>query len=136
MNPFERLGPALALLRHRTGLRQMDVAERAQATPAMISEYESGKRVPHLENLGRVLKVLGADVHDLANALRAAEREASSEQAGGPEMDDPYAHARLRASRALGDLTTAFDTLTRSMEDLISPPAGEVEASDSEGREN
>lgn len=136
MNPFERLGPALALLRHRTGLRQMDVAERASATPAMISEYESGKRVPHLENLGRVLNVLGADVHDLANALRAAEREASSAQAHDPETDDPYAHARLRASRALGDLTTAFDTLTRSMEDLITPPASEAESSDREGREN
>jgi transcriptional regulator with XRE-family HTH domain len=123
MSAFDRLDRALALLRTRSGLMQMELAKRAGITPSMISEYESGKKRPHVDTLDKILDVLGADAHLLANALRDARRETAEEGLrGSPEGQrptDPELSARLRASAALGEMTTAFDTLTRSIEDLL-----------------
>jgi transcriptional regulator with XRE-family HTH domain len=89
----------------------------------MISEYESGKKRPHVDTLDKILDVLGADAHLLANALRDARRELAEEGLRGsrePERPtDPRLSARLRATAALGEMTTAFDTLTRSIEELL-----------------
>lgn len=123
MSAFDHLDRALALLRARSGLKQMELAKRAGITPSMISEYESGKKRPHVDTLDRILDVLGADAHLLADALREARRERTGDGLDAApaieRTDDPGLRARLRARRALGELTTAFDTLRRSIEDLL-----------------
>jgi transcriptional regulator with XRE-family HTH domain len=113
----------LTLLRVRSGLKQIEVAQRAGITPSMISEYESGKKRPHVDTLEKILVVLGADAHGLANALRTAQREGNEERlrlaAAREDGEESGARARLRATAALGEMTTAFDTLARSVEDLL-----------------
>lgn len=123
MSAFDHLDRALALLRARSGLKQTELAKRAGITPSMISEYESGKKRPHVDTLDRILDVLGADAHLLADALREARRQRTG---GGlhparaaERTTDPVLRSRLRARRALGEMTTAFDTLRRSIEDLL-----------------
>lgn len=126
MQPFHRLDRALVLLRGRAGLTQAETARRAEVTPAMLSEYESGKKRPHVDTLEKILVVLDSDLHDLANCLRAAWREevaaprltteALTQPRGRLEEPD---QARQRAARALGELTTSFDSLTRALEDLL-----------------
>lgn len=117
MHPFHRLDRALEILRIQAGLRQIDIARRAEITPAMISEYESGKKRPHVDTLGKILTVLDADVHALANALRSAQREEIEQER--PEATTPGDQNRHRATRALGEMTTAFDTLSRALTDLL-----------------
>ncbi len=123
MSAFDHLDRALALLRARSGLKQMELAKRAAITPSMISEYESGKKRPHVDTLDRILDVLGADAHLLADALREARLERTGDGLHPPRAaertTDPALRTRLRAHHALGEMTTAFDTLTRSLEDLI-----------------
>jgi transcriptional regulator with XRE-family HTH domain len=123
MSAFDHLDRALALLRSRAGLKQMQVAKQAGITPSMISEYESGKKRPHVDTLDKILDVLDVDAHLLANALRDARREAAGQSLrdspAGDRVTDPGTRARLRATAALGEMTTAFDTLTRSIEDLL-----------------
>lgn len=123
MSAFDHLDRALALLRARSGLKQTELAKRAGITPSMISEYESGKKRPHVDTLDRILDVLGADAHLLADALREARRERTGDGLHPARMaertTDPVLRSRLRARRALGEMTTAFDTLRRSIEDLL-----------------
>ncbi|HVR98548.1 MAG TPA: helix-turn-helix transcriptional regulator [Thermoanaerobaculia bacterium] len=72
---FNGLGPALRLLRHRHGLMQYQLAEKAGITKAMISSYEVGKHLPALETLSRMLRSLECDLHALQDAM--VEMEAS-----------------------------------------------------------
>lgn len=69
MNPFENLGPALRWLRWRRHRTQRDVAGSAGITRAMLSAYETGRQLPSLDSLGRLLVTLGLDLTDLHQAL-------------------------------------------------------------------
>jgi len=123
MKAFDRLDRALVLLRTRAGLKQLELAKRAGVTPSMISEYESGKKSPHVDTLDKILDVLELDAHGLAAALRTAQQEAAearlrkaSETGTGP---DGTLRARNRAMTALAEMGAAFDSLTRAIEDLL-----------------
>ena len=122
MQPFHCLDRALEILRIQAGLKQIDIARRADITPAMISEYESGKKRPHVDTLEKILTVLDADAHALANALRTAQREEIEQQ--HPEAAGAADPTRRRAGRALAEMTTAFDTLSRELGELLlqAPP--------------
>ncbi|HMQ25623.1 MAG TPA: helix-turn-helix domain-containing protein [Acidimicrobiales bacterium] len=50
----------LAAARHRAGLTQRELAARADTSAAAICEYESGKRVPRVDTLERILSAAGA----------------------------------------------------------------------------
>ena len=124
MKAFDRLDRALVLLRTRAGLKQMELAKRAGITPSMISEYESGKKSPHVDTLDKILEVLELDAHGLAAALRTAQQEATEERLRREAEADrhqghPMLRARTRAMTALADMSTAFDALTRAIEDLL-----------------
>lgn len=69
MNIFGNLGQALRWLRNRCGRRQMDVAQAAGITKAMLSAYETGKQLPTIPTLDRILTALGADLQELREAL-------------------------------------------------------------------
>jgi transcriptional regulator with XRE-family HTH domain len=67
MDRFENLGFALRWLRQ--GRSQMEVATAAEITKAMLSSYETGKALPTLPTLSRILDALGADLPELHAAL-------------------------------------------------------------------
>lgn len=69
MDIFTNLGHALRWLRNRQGRRQMDVAEAAGITKAMLSAYETGKQLPTIPTLDKILVALGADLSELHDAL-------------------------------------------------------------------
>jgi transcriptional regulator with XRE-family HTH domain len=65
----QRLGQALRFLRDRQNLTQVAVANRARLTKAMLSCYETGVQFPSLQSLAATLGALGANLHDLQEAL-------------------------------------------------------------------
>jgi transcriptional regulator with XRE-family HTH domain len=67
------LGPALRLMRLRRGMRQYDLAGRAQITKAMLSAYENRRRVPSLRTLSKLLDALDARLLDLVRIATLAE---------------------------------------------------------------
>lgn len=84
---LESVGRALRLLRMRRGRKQYTVAQSAGITKAMLSAYETGKRLPSLATLGALLDALGADLGDLHRALIADRRE--DEMFGGAPPEEP-----------------------------------------------
>lgn len=70
MGVFKDLGKALRWVRTRQDRKQYEIAEAAGITKAMLSAYETGKQNPSIETLEKILDALGADLHDLAEALR------------------------------------------------------------------
>jgi transcriptional regulator with XRE-family HTH domain len=65
----QSLGKALRLLRTRQNVTQVSIADRAGLTKAMLSCYETGAQLPSMHSLASTLKALGADFHDLQDAL-------------------------------------------------------------------
>lgn len=71
----EKIGKKLKALRHTKGLTQQDLANILNIKRSTISNYEIGRRSPHLSELQRLAEVLGVsldyfgvgstEVHDL-----------------------------------------------------------------------
>jgi transcriptional regulator with XRE-family HTH domain len=68
------LGRALRALRHEAGMTQEQVAEQLGGDATLVSRIERGKRGVRWHTLQRFLRVLGADLHDLARAVDEAGR--------------------------------------------------------------
>jgi transcriptional regulator with XRE-family HTH domain len=79
LRPF--LGPALRRLREQRRLRQNEAAAAAGITKAMLSAYETGRRLPALRTLQAVLVALKADFRHLDEALRWVREEAARKKA-------------------------------------------------------
>jgi len=62
---LDSVGPALRRIRQVRGLTQRDLAQRAGLTPAMVSSYERGKRLPSLRSLSYLLAALHAHLWHL-----------------------------------------------------------------------
>lgn len=54
----EDVGPALRRIRQHRQLTQRALAKRAGVTPAMVSAYERGKRLPSLRTLVLLVEAL------------------------------------------------------------------------------
>jgi transcriptional regulator with XRE-family HTH domain len=67
------LGRALLLLRDQAGLRQEEVATRAGIGVTYVSQLENGHRGARWHTIRRLLDALGADLHELADAVDAVE---------------------------------------------------------------
>jgi transcriptional regulator with XRE-family HTH domain len=57
---FESLGITLRVLRELSGCSQAELARKAQIGKSQLSKYETGKELPRLESLGKVIAALGA----------------------------------------------------------------------------
>jgi transcriptional regulator with XRE-family HTH domain len=80
---FSGLGPALRLLRAtHAGLKQVQVAERTGIAQSRISHYESGRRIPDVRTLDRLLVCYGADVERLGRALEEVRGEGVAKASG------------------------------------------------------
>ena len=67
------LGRALRELRDRAGLKQEELAVRTGIGVTYISQLENGHRGVRWHTLRRLLRALGADLHQLADAITEAE---------------------------------------------------------------
>jgi transcriptional regulator with XRE-family HTH domain len=63
------LGRALRELRNRAGLTQEQLAERLDAHPTFVGRVERGQRGVRWNTAMRFLRALGADLHELADAI-------------------------------------------------------------------
>jgi transcriptional regulator with XRE-family HTH domain len=70
------LGRAIRVLRERAGLTQKVLAERAGTSEAYVSNIEGGRRDARWSTTVRLLRALGADLHQLADAVAEVERQA------------------------------------------------------------
>lgn len=74
---FETLGLALRVFRELSGCSQAELARKAQIGKSQLSKYESGKELPKLDSLGKIITALGTTplvVFYLSSVLdRAAE---------------------------------------------------------------
>jgi len=62
------LGGRIRRLRAERGLQQRQLAEKAELTPSMVSQIESGRLTPSLHTLGRVAAALGVPIASLFDA--------------------------------------------------------------------
>ena len=69
------LGRAIRVLRGRAGITQKVLAERVGTSEAYVSNIEGGRRDARWSTVIRLLHALGADVHQLADAIEQVERE-------------------------------------------------------------
>ena len=87
LNLFSGLGPALRRLREkRAGLTQVQVSERTGISQGRLSRYETGRKVPDLSTLDRLLTCYGMNLEDLSRALREAQGAPPSVAANDPEL--------------------------------------------------
>jgi len=59
------LGARIKSLRNERGLQQRQLAEKADLTPSMVSQIESGRLTPSLHTLGKVAVALGVPIASL-----------------------------------------------------------------------
>ena len=116
MDHFNRLGKAIKWLREDAELRQNEIATRAGITKAMISSYESGRSVPTIATLDKILSAIGADIADLCSALALVN--------GRPLL--PGATAEIGAEPRAERLTRPVDALEAMALGELAP--GEAEA--------
>src|SRR6476660_762827 len=78
LRPFAGLPQALGRLILRDRRSRKEIAEAAQINASMLSGYCSGRRIPSLEPLDRILTTLGVGVEELTYELRALDYRAPS----------------------------------------------------------
>ena len=59
------VGERLKALRLERGLQQRQLAEKAELTPSMVSQIESGRLTPSLHTLGRLARALSLSIASL-----------------------------------------------------------------------
>jgi transcriptional regulator with XRE-family HTH domain len=91
LSVFNGLGPALRRLREKVaGLTQVEVSARSGIAQSRLSRFETGKKLPDLLTLDRLLKCYGVDAEEFAHAVKEAQ--------GAPvkAATDPELLARVR----------------------------------------
>jgi transcriptional regulator with XRE-family HTH domain len=66
------LALALRLMREQRKLTQKELALRAKVGKSQLSGYERGRQNPSFESFLRIMAALGADFHDLHNAVKVS----------------------------------------------------------------
>ena len=98
LQAFAGLPQALARLCVRDPRTRKEIAEAAGINASMFSGYLSGRRIPSLEHLDRILITLGVGIEELTYELRALEYRAP----GAPlVLWPPVLHTREGEDAAL-----------------------------------
>lgn len=71
------LGKAMRILRDQAGITQKALAERAGTSEAYVSNIEGGRRDARWSTLIRLLRALGSDLRQLADAITEVEQHDS-----------------------------------------------------------
>ena len=69
------LGRAVRSLRDKAGITQKALAERAGTSEAYVSNIEGGRRDARWSTVVRLVLALGADLHQLADAVAESEKQ-------------------------------------------------------------
>lgn len=88
---FSNLGKTLARIRERRGKSQAAVARLAGIGKSQLSKYESGKELPKLDSLEKVLLVLDVGHFELFRMLALLDRGEELRIPSAEEMDDLFA---------------------------------------------
>ena len=82
---FRNLGKTLSLLREFRGKSQSEVARAAEVGKSQVSKYETGRELPKLDSLSRLLEALDIEPFVFFQTLALLdEREAALSGAGAP----------------------------------------------------
>jgi transcriptional regulator with XRE-family HTH domain len=113
---FAELGRTLRSLREMKGISQGELARRAGMGKSQVSKYESGKELPKLESLERLLRALDTEPLTLFYTAHLLKHRAELPSLGllvttTPLLDDP-ALASFR--RLFGHFVEAFEVLVAS----------------------
>jgi transcriptional regulator with XRE-family HTH domain len=76
------IGAALRILRTQAGLTQDEVSARADIDAAYLSRVEGGWRDIRWSTLKRIVSAIGADLHQLGDALAEVERQTRAPKEG------------------------------------------------------
>jgi transcriptional regulator with XRE-family HTH domain len=90
---FENLGQALRLLRRRDGRSQVELAEAAGVSAAMLSNYEKGTKMPTVGSLGKIIDALGVELRRLDEALDLVNDRPSRGDGAAPDWRPPAPEA-------------------------------------------
>jgi transcriptional regulator with XRE-family HTH domain len=74
------LGRALRTLRDQAGLTQEELGARAGIGASYLSQLENGHRGVGWHSVTRLLSGIGADLHQLADAISEAEKQEDQPQ--------------------------------------------------------
>lgn len=122
------LGAALRWIRAQRDLMQSEVADRASVTTSMVSLYETGKTLPEISTLERVLDALHTDFEGLGKALKMVRaRKAGTADTltfHTPQVPPLSGDVRSQAER---ELAAGFDHLRQFMELFLGPKTGAEE---------
>jgi len=88
---FANLGKARARVRERRGASQAAVARLAGIGKSQLSKYESGKELPKLDSLEKVLVVLDVGHFEYFRMLALLDRGEELRAPSAEEMDDLFA---------------------------------------------
>ena len=118
LKAFAGLPQALGRLILRDSRSRKEIAAAAQINASMLSGYCSGRRIPSLEHLDRILTTLGVGVEELTYELRALDYRAptNSPLVVWPKASQP----QERESAAAGALLTV---LLSDLRDLLAAQA-------------
>lgn len=122
LKTFAGLHQALAHLCLRDGRARKDIAEAAGINASMLSGYCSGRIVPSLEHLDRLLTNLGVALEDLAAELRMVNQRRTPATAA-PLLDAPERKDSMASIRKLA-------LLLNDVYDLIQLEQGHVPSSE------
>jgi len=113
---FAEVGSTLRFFREAAGLSQAELARRARVGKSQLSKYESGKELPKLDSLAKLLEALGTEPLPLfytAHLLR--HREKISPMALLMTTQPPGRDPALESFRKLFDqFLESFEVLVRS----------------------
>ncbi|HEY0514140.1 MAG TPA: helix-turn-helix transcriptional regulator [Thermoanaerobaculia bacterium] len=84
MDMFRNLGAALRLVREERRLTQASLARTAGIGKSQLSKYESGKEIPKLESLEKLLAVLAIRAVDFFSIVSLLDRELDRINAAEP----------------------------------------------------
>jgi transcriptional regulator with XRE-family HTH domain len=79
---FAELGPALRLLREKERVSAAAVATRAGVGKSQLSKYETGRELPKMDTLARILEVLDVEPLWFFYMMHVLSREKPVEQLG------------------------------------------------------
>lgn len=106
-------GALLSDARHRSGLTQTELAERAGVVRPLISQYETGKKDPSVSMLARLLRSCGMELRMQAALPSDADRDQySRDERVGPVQ------ARRNAERARGEVVSVRRPTTDELASL------------------
>ncbi len=109
---FAELGTTLRTLRESAGLTQAELARRAGMGKSQLSKYESGKELPKLPSLEKLLRVLDIEPLTLFHFAHLLKHRAEISPIGLMITTTPLEDPALASFRRLfGHFLEAFEIL-------------------------